>query len=200
MAYNYEYPYTDSGTGNMDWILSEIKRFENALETIKDEVLDESKKYIDSQIGATVAQLQTEYMEFTRTVNTRMDSVDSNMATFTSLVNGKLAQLDIQFAELINYCESILAQSQAYTQQSILNNNAYIIDQASKALLGTKVVNYFTGETVTIQEMFDYLCHFHLENAITYAQMATREKTYTEWNAMNMTYTDLAIRGADLFI
>lgn len=200
MAYNHEYPYTDSSVGNMDWILSEIKKFENALESIKAEVLAESKAYIDSQIGATVAELQREYVAFTRTVNTRMDSVDSNMATFTAQVNGKLALLDIEFANLTNYCESILAQSQAYTQQSIANNNDYIVDQASKALLGTKVVNYFTGATVTIQEMFDYLCQFHLENAITYTQMASREKTYSEWIDMDMTYTELAINGGSLFV
>ena len=126
MAYNYEYPYTDSGTGNMDWILSEIKRFENALETIKAEVLDESKNYIDSQIGATVAQLQTEYMEFTRTVNTRMDSVDSNMATFTSLVNGKLAQ---------NIC-SLTGNTLngMMKQESLLNGTMYHIILLGKIL------------------------------------------------------------------
>lgn len=200
MAYNHEYPYTDSGVGNMDWILSELKKFENALETIREEVTADAKAYIDSQIGSTVAQLRSEYTAFTREVNRRMDSVDSNMATFTSQINGKIALLDIEFANLTNYCESILAQSQAYTQQSIANNNEYIVDQASKALLGTKVVNYFTGATVTIQQMFDYLCQFHLENAITYTQWANREKTYDEITALDMSYTDLAINGGSIIV
>ena len=63
-----------------------------------------------------------------------------------------------------------------------------------------KVINYFTGEQVSIQDMFNYLAGLHLTDAIDYDTMALRAKTYTEFANMNMTYTNLAMHGNTLYV
>lgn len=198
MAYNHEYPYTDSSIGNMDWILTQLREYEARLDGLYEQIITESKQYIDSQIASTISELRTDYNNFTAQVNRRLSENDKTIADFTSLINGKIALLDTQFANLVEYCESILGQANAYTQQSIANNNEYIIEQTQKALFGVRVLNYFTGEYISIQAMFDYLAQFHLENAITYTELAEKLITYEEYKDLNMTYTDLAIRGGTI--
>lgn len=43
--------------------------------------------------------------------------------------------------------------------------------------------------------MFDTLAELHLENPITYTELASAGITYTALAALNMTYTELAIKG-----
>jgi hypothetical protein len=48
--------------------------------------------------------------------------------------------------------------------------------------------------------MFDYLCRFHLQDAITFTELATASKTFTELAAYNMSYTDLALNGKSIIV
>ena len=48
---------------------------------------------------------------------------------------------------------------------------------------------------MTPQQMFDYLCMFHLTNPLTYTQAALKGKTYNEVIALNLTYTDIIVNG-----
>ena len=77
----------------------------------------------------------------------------------------------------------------------IENNNEYILSHLEDELAKIKVINYFTGEKVTVQAMFNYLSELHLENPITYTELAAAEITYTDFAALNMTYTELAVKG-----
>ena len=43
--------------------------------------------------------------------------------------------------------------------------------------------------------MFDTLAQLHLENPISYTELAAAGITYTALAALNMTYTELAIKG-----
>ena len=56
-----------------------------------------------------------------------------------------------------------------------------------------KVINFFTGEMISIQDMFDYLAGLHTTDSIDYDTMAARAKTYTELAAFNKTYTELTM-------
>ena len=43
--------------------------------------------------------------------------------------------------------------------------------------------------------MFNTLAELHLENPITYTELATASITYADLRDLNMTYTELAIMG-----
>ena len=57
------------------------------------------------------------------------------------------------------------------------------------------VINYITGDTMTVQEMFDYLCTFHLTNPLTYTQLALKAIDYSSLAALNLTYSDIIVNG-----
>ena len=43
--------------------------------------------------------------------------------------------------------------------------------------------------------MFDTLAMLHLDNPITYTELANSNITYAQLAALNMTYSELAIKG-----
>ena len=147
--------------------------------------LDNFKQYIDSQIALEdnkIASLRSDYNQFKQDVNTQVIGLATRIDTFE-------AQLAAN-----------AAAARKYADEAIAANNDYLFEQIDEQLIDVKVINYFTGAKVSVQEMFDYLAQFHLTNAINYAQMATREKTYNQFAALNITYTQLAVDGASLFV
>ena len=81
---------------------------------------------------------------------------------------------------------------------TILFNNEYIVEQTTKALSTVTVLNYFTGERISIQDMFDYLAQFHLQNAITYEQIESRQKTVDFIVGLNKQVTEFVLNGGSL--
>lgn len=199
MSFTNNYPYTDFHELNLDWVINKIKEFDEKLQNFEDTVLKKANDYTDSQILLLSDKITKEFVNFTNEVTRKIANLDSNYEQFTNYVNNRIALMENDLIRMNDYIQTILKQANEYTQQAIINNNTYIISETTKALSTVKVVNYFTGEKVSIQDMFDYLCQFHLENAINYTVMASREKTFDEFNALNMTYTDLALNGGTLY-
>jgi len=198
MAYNYEYPYFDSGMANADWIIAEIKAIRAALEGSETYVLDLAKAYTDEAIAERLANVESMYNQFKSEVNTQLGEITTDFNEFVAVVNARMALADVNIARIEGKVDSALSQANEYTQNAIANNNEYIIDQTSKAASGIKVLNYFTGERVSIQDMFDYLAQFHLSDAITVADLVARQKTVAELVALDMTMTGLATRGGQI--
>ena len=82
----------------------------------------------------------------------------------------------------------------------IQQNNEYLLSEMETYLNQIKVINYFTGELVTIQDMFNYLASLHLTDSIDYDEMALRAKTYSQLALLNITYTNLALHGNTLYV
>lgn len=160
--------------------INELVTYIEVLENQENEYTDAQIANLKKEIDQTIVNINAQYNQFTQYTEGRL-----------SEFNAKLNQQD-------NYIDSQIDSVNARTDAAISANNVYIFDQIAKDLIDVKVINYFTGELVTIQEMFDYLCQFHLTNAITYSQLSTRQKTYDELAALNITYTELAINGGTL--
>lgn len=199
MGFTNDFPYTDFHEMNLDWILNKIKEFQERIDSFEDTVLKKANDYTDSEIIKLSQKISAEFVSFTKEITDKIANIDSNYEQFVNYVNNRITLMENELVKMNDYIQTILKQANEYTQQAIINNNAYIIRETTKALSTVKVINYFTGERVSIQEMFDYLCQFHLENAINYKVMASREKTYTEFNNLNMTYTNLALNGGTLY-
>ena len=196
--FDNKYPYLDFHELNLDWVIAKITEFDKKLNEYEDTVLAKSKEYTDSAIQESYSSLVTEFNEFKNEVTTLISDLDSKYDEFVDTVNNRMTITDANVAAISRKVDLVLDEANAYTNQAIINNNDYIIDQTTKALETVTVLNYFTGARVSIQAMFDYLAHFHLQNAISVDTLVARAKTVNELVAYNMTMTQLATNGATI--
>ena len=191
MAYNYEYPYTDPNRYNADWLLNKMKELEGRLDGILDEALKLTKEYVDTRLSeyqAQIAQIRNEI----EAVSDRTDELSEEIVRQVLRLEGLISDAERQAENLF-----IIANNR--TDLQIERNNEYIFREIEDNILANiTVINYFTGEHVTVQDMFDYLASLHLENAITYNGLRDKNLTYTELIAKRITYTELVKKGGIL--
>lgn len=161
-------------------LIDEWNKFEVEYKAYTDEQVAKAKQEIEIELARTVNELNKKYTEFTGEVSETLQAYDV-----------KLNQFEQTLTEQI-------AASQAYTDTAISLYDSVIKEYIAHQVIDVKVLNYFTGELVSVQEMFNYLAQFHLTNAITYNELAARNITYADFIALNMTYTELAINGANI--
>ena len=191
MAYNYEYPYTDPNRYNADWLLNKMKELEGRLDGIVEETLQLTKAYVDDRL----ANYQTQISEIKQEIKTLSD----RDVEISSEMIRQVARLEGLISDAEREAESLFIISNNRTDLQIQRNNEYIFHEIEDNILANiTVINYFTGENVTVQEMFDYLASLHLQNAITYDGLRDKNLTYTELVAKSITYTELVKNGGTL--
>lgn len=195
MAFN-KYPYTDFHELNLDWILKEMKDLQAAMDGLLEEAIAQAtanaKAYLDEQLAVIEADFATLQKNF-NILNSKVVDLNSKFDTFT-------ANTESQINALKAYIDDGLNAQTLLTQLLIAQNNDYILSELETYLTQIKVINYFTGEKVTIQDMFNYLAELHLSDAIDYDTMAYRALTYTYLAGLNINYTNLAMHGNTLYI
>lgn len=200
--FEHKYPTTNLHELDLSWILKKITEFGQRLDTFEtdlhDKLLAETKAYVDSQmagIRADFAALVEDYNAFKGDINLQIQAIRSDFATFTNAVNIMLNLMSKRIDDFADEIDAAIIGINALTDLKIQQNNEYILEEVAKGIVNVKVLNYFTGEYVSVQDMFNYLSELHLENPITYTELAAAEITYTAYAALNMTYTDLAVKG-----
>ena len=196
--FDNKYPYLDFHELNLDWVIAKITEFDKKLDNYEDTVLKKAKEYTDSAIKESYSSLVSEFNTFKNEVTTLISGLDSRYDDFVNTVNDRMAITDANVLAISRKVDLVLAEANAYTNQAIRNNNDYIIDQTTKALETVTVLNYFTGARTSIQDMFDYLAQFHLQNAISVDTLVARSKTVNALISYNMTMTQLATNGATI--
>ena len=191
-----KYPYTDFHELNLDWILKEMKDLQAAMEGLLETAIEEAtkaaKEYVDEQLAiieADFAELQRNF----NTLNNNVISLNNAFDRFTTNITNQINALKL-------YIDDSLQAQTLQTQLLIAQNNEYLLSEMETYLTQVKVINYFTGEKVTIQDMFNYLAGLHLNDAIDYDTMALRALTYTYLAGLNINYTNLAMHGNTLYI
>ena len=192
--FNHEYPYTNLSETNLDYVLKQIKLFREELDNIEDRVYNKVMEQVQPQID----NIRNEVNTLSANFENFKTEVRNEIRTFEDAVNAQIADLERRFTQLINTVNALVNDAKLYSD--IQNENLYtrIADDigSGKIAVGqAKVINYITGETMTPQQMFDYLCMFHLTNPLTYTQAALKGKTYNEVIALNLTYTDIIVNG-----
>ena len=191
MAYNYEYPYTDPNRYNDDWLLNKMKELDGRLNGIVEETLKLTKEYVDNRL----INYQKQISEIRRDIETLYDK-DAELSDEMIRQVMRLEGL-ISLAE--RKAESLFIIANDRTDLLIEQNNEYIFREIEDNKLGNiTVINYFTGERLTVQDMFDYLASLHLQNAITYNGLRDKNLTYTELVAKSISYTELVKNGSTL--
>ena len=191
MAYNYEYPYTDPNRYNADWLLNKMKELEGRLDGILEEALQLTKEYVDTRLSeyqAQIAQIRKEI----QAVSDRTDVISEEIVR-------QVVRLEELISDAERQAESLFIIANNRTDLQIERNNEYIFREIEDNILANiTVINYFTGEHTTVQDMFDYLASLHLQNAISYDGLRDKNLTYTELIAKSITYTELVKNGATL--
>ena len=196
MGFFNKYPYTDFHELNADWLLKEMQ----ALDTRLDEALQTLSTQIYNQV---MEDIKPEL----KSLKDEMTLIENSFA----LLRGEFAALDQEFDDFKTYVDNNLLAMQHYVDNSVANayeytnnqikqNNEFLLQEIESKLSEVKVINFFTGEKVSVQNMFDYLASLHTSNSIDYDTMATRAKTYTELEAFNKTYTELVMSGNTWYV
>lgn len=191
MAYNYEYPYTDPNRYNADWLLNKMKELDGRLDGILEEALKLTKEYVDGRLALYQAQI-SDIREDIRTLHERDEEISSEIVRQVIRLEGLISDAE-------QYAENLFVIANNRTDLQIARNNEYIFREIEDNILANiTVINYFTGEHTTVQDMFDYLASLHLQNAITYDGLRDKNLTYDELIAKSITYTELVKNGSTL--
>lgn len=187
-------PYTDFHELNLDWVLKQLDIFKAELATLEDKVYNRVMAEIQPQIDT----IQNTVNSLSASFDTFKAEIRQQQLDFETQINNEIADLDRRFLQLVNTVNSLIEQTKLYSD--IQNENLYnrIVEDIASGKIGLGnviVINYITGEKMTVQQMFDYLCMFHLTNPITYTQLALKNNTYTDLVSLNITYTDMIVNG-----
>lgn len=184
-----QFPYSNFHDLNLDWIIGKIKEFNERLDTIREGILTAANDYTDNQIAKFNASFTNEMAAFRRDYNTFVSQVNNTLKLYQT-------QLDLFDEELKN---SIIGVN-ARTDLAIKQNNEYIIKEVQDNISSVLVVlDPFTGEIATIQEMVNYLSNFHMQNAATYGDVQTSAKTWNQVSNFGASWQDIAVSGKNYF-
>lgn len=191
-----QYPYLDFHEMNLDWCLRLLKEMDARIDEMHDTILAEAiaatKEYVDDKMGdllSEFADLKSDFIVLTSNFN----SLNAEFVQLKNDTNAKLNQLE---QDIIN---AVIGINQ---RTDLLLQNMYdqIFSDLSTQLSQIKVINYFTGEQTSIQDMFNYLAMLHLNDSIDYDTMAYRAKTYTQLATLNINFENLIAHGNTLYI
>lgn len=192
--WNIKYPNVNNEIQNLDWTLDEVKEFGQRLNTVTEGILAEANKYTDEQLANYQAQIEAIRTEFTNLV----DDVEDDFDNLKVQINQSLLQMELKLIDLQQQLAADINAVNARTDLAIEQNNEYLISHMAEELSKIKVLNYFTGEYVSIQDMFDYLATLHATDGITVSDLVSRQKDVNTLIALNMTMTQLAMNGANI--
>ena len=205
--FDHGYPYSDYHELNLTWVIEKIQELNVNLTTLEDRVLanaiQASKEYVDERMTEVITDfnaLSDEVAQLRIYFDQQVSQLQNQYNVFVVAVRN---QLDMMTARINAFDQTIkndIIGVNALTDLKIEQNNEYILEKVAEGLVNIKVVNYFTGELVTVQDMFNYLSQFHLEDAITYTELAGANITYDDYIALHMTYTELAQKGKSFIL
>ena len=190
------YPYTDFHEMNLDWVIRILKEMDARIDELKDEILREAieatEEYVDDKMADVLSEFADLKSDFI-VLQSKFNSLNAEFIQLRNETQNKLAQLE---NDIIN---AVIGINQ---RTDLLLQNMYdqIFSDLSTQLSQIKVINYFTGEQVSVQDMFNYLAMLHLNDSIDYDTMAYRAKTYTQLAALNINFENLIAHGNTLYV
>lgn len=159
MAYNYDYPYVDTGRQNADWMLKSIKDFAAELARLAEIVdhFDITKAEVEEMIAeaSVILKAYTDSQIDTYDLNRMKPYVQSAIDSYNLIIRQYINQQDEAFyVSQSNRTDSIASDLKTYIDNKVIN----ILEME----------NPVTGEIETIPEVIDYIVEtFHRENALT---------------------------------
>lgn len=190
MGFFNKYPYTDIHELNLDYVLEELKRLEKNV----DEIIEKQNTYTDEQVKTLKEEIYNEL----NLLQIQIDAIKEGYGVLDLKIDTEVERLEKRLEDVRLSITSMYDKSKVYTDTAINKNNNYIIEEVSRGYTYIRVINYFTGESVSVQDMFDYLARLHTQDAITYTGLANKQLTYTQLDDKQITYSELATIGSSI--
>lgn len=182
--------YTDalSYQDAMGQIIAKTNELVEQVNNFSDQVLDASKAYTDGEIEKSIRKYELALEQLSNDYNQFVDNVTGTLQGFQS-------QMDENFQRQDNE----IAGGRAYTDTKIAQNNEWLLEQISQQVISVTVLNPFTGERESIQDMIDYLSSMHMTEAIKVSGIVTANRTVNKVISYNATCTQLINNGKNIF-
>lgn len=175
-------------------LVKKINELVDALNNISIDILEEANSYTDTQIANARSEFDAKVKE--------IEELERRLAEqyydFTNAVNARIQFISNEVNRIDNKIDDEIIGANEYTNQAIKNNNEYLIDQLSQSVRNFTVINFFTGEKVTVQNMFDTLAQLHIQNPMTYDIYGNKNISYSALSLLNIDYTELVMKGNEL--
>lgn len=169
-----------------------------------DEVITEVNDIDQDAIEAALESMRQEIAKFEGQIQEQYNALDEKYQTLYNEVNESVLELADATAASLNELDlkihNLGESLKDIMDLKISENNEYIFESIASEIIGIKVLNYFTGEKVTVQEMFDYLAQLHATDGITVTELITRQKTVNQLIALKFTYSQLAMNGKNIIV
>ena len=176
-------------------LIAKINELVDTVNNIKVDMLDEANAYTDEEIR----KMESRVNDAVNSVIALKQEIENEFDDFKNITNETLNEFSEKIDLLYDHVNDIVYSINARTDLVIKQNNEFIFKEIENNVLkNITVINYFTGENVSVQEMFNYLSMFHLENAMTYAMLYTKNITVDFLINKNITYTELVRNGNTL--
>lgn len=177
----------DDSLSYLEMVSKLYKKLEEVIAEVNEinqEAIQQALDDMRAEIAKFETQIQKQYNELDGKYQALYEELNNSILELADTTAASLEELDTKIYNLGESLKDIM-------DLKIEENNEYIFESIASEIIGIKVLNYFTGEKVTVQEMFDYLAQLHAADGITVTELITRQKTVNELIALKFTYTQL---------
>lgn len=186
----------DDSLSYLEMVSKLYKKLEEVIAEVNEIDQDAIQQALDdmrAEIAKFEAQIQKQYNALDEKYQKLYEELNNSIIDLADTTAASLEELDKKIYNLGESLKDIM-------DLKIEENNEYIFESIASEIIGIKVLNYFTGKKVTVQEMFDYLAQLHAADGITVTELITRQKTVNELIALKFTYTQLAQNGKNIIV
>lgn len=186
----------DDSLSYLEMVSKLYKKLEEVIAEVNEidqEAIQQALDDMRAEIAKFETQIQKQYNELDGKYQALYEELNNSILELADTTAASLEELDTKIYNLGESLKDIM-------DLKIEENNEYIFESIASEIIGIKVLNYFTGEKVTVQEMFDYLAQLHAMDGITVTELITRQKTVNELVALQFTYTQLAQNGKNIIV
>lgn len=202
----HEFPYTNMEELNLDWVISQLKKVSENLDTLEERVKAAAIEAATTYVNERLQEVYEEFNELENTVSELRVYFDDRIADLNTQYNEFIRQVQNQITLMTQRIDNFRTELDAAiigvnarTDLAIAQNNEYIIERVSEGLVDLRVINPFTGTSVTLQDMFNTLAGYHLGSGLTAGVMAGRALTAQEFVDLEITAIDLLTQGDILY-
>lgn len=186
----------DDSLSYLEMVSKLYKKLEEVIAEVNEidqEAIQQALDDMRAEIAKFETQIQKQYNALDEKYQKLYEELNTSILELADTTAESLEELDTKIYNLGESLKDIM-------DLKIEENNEYIFESIASEIIGIKVLNYFTGEKVTVQEMFDYLAQLHAMDGITVTELITRQKTVNALIALKFTYTQLAQNGKNIIV